>query len=200
MRASKPLIEGPALGPCIGAGQAAVGTAEWQTGFGWRRVKREANHVPEVTVHHCCPIPAAALAAPPAQFLRQAIRGNFSEVTLGHMIQNRGSSAQVRHFGSILVSDHSKGLAQAQQIAARLHLRIPATLTPEARAEQWKLRRLGGRAFDREVRRYMINDHLKDISEFRAQARSGDRATSGYAAATIPVMQRHLSMARSISA
>jgi putative membrane protein len=143
-------------------------------------------------------IPAAAAAAPPAMFLRSAIRGNFSEVTLGRLIQNRGASPQVRQFGGMLVRDHSKGLAQAQAIAARLHLRIPAVLTPEAARELPLLRHLRGRAFDREVRRYMINDHVKDIGAFRAQVRSGDRATSGYAAATIPVMQRHLAMARSL--
>jgi putative membrane protein len=142
----------------------------------------------------------AALAAPPAAFLKTAIAGNFSEVTLGRMIQGQGSSAQVRQFGGMLVSDHSKGLAQAEQIAARLHLRIPATLTSEARAEQSRLRHLTGRAFDREVRRYMIDDHQKDIAEFKQQAHSGDRATSGYAAATVPVMQRHLATARSIRA
>jgi putative membrane protein len=145
-------------------------------------------------------IPTAASAAPPSVFLRDAIRGNFSEVTLGRMIQSRSASPQVRQFGAMLVRDHSKGLAQAQQIAARLRLRIPATLTPEARSEQVRLRHLNGRAFDREVRRYMINDHLKDIAEFREQARSGDRLTSRYASATVPVMQHHLTTARSIRA
>jgi putative membrane protein len=140
----------------------------------------------------------AAFAAPPTQFLREAIQGNYSEVTLGRVIQNRSSNPQVRHFGTMLVRDHSHGLAQAQAIAARLRLRIPATLTPQARRELVVVRHLNGRAFDREVRRYMIDDHQKDIAEFRAQVRSGDRATSGYAAATIPVMRRHLAMARSI--
>jgi putative membrane protein len=139
-----------------------------------------------------------AAAAPPAVFLPQAIQGNFSEVTLGRIIQNRAASAQVRQFGAMLVSDHSKGLAQAQQIASRLRLRIPAILTPQARSEQQRLRGLSGRGFDREVRRYMIDDHRKDIAEFREQARSGDRATSGYAAATVPVMQRHLAAAQSL--
>jgi putative membrane protein len=139
-----------------------------------------------------------ALAAPPAVFLHKAIGGNFSEVTLGRMIQARGGTAQVRQFGAMLVRDHSKGLAQAQAIASRMHLRIPATLTPEARSEQRRLQHLRGRAFDLEVKRYMINDHRKDIAEFKEQARTGDRATAGYAAATVPVMQRHLSMAQSI--
>lgn len=143
---------------------------------------------------------SAAAAAPPAAFLRDAIQGNVSEVTLGRIIQNRSASPQVRQFGAMLVRDHGKGLAQAQQIAARLRLRIPATLSPAARHEQVVLRRLSGRAFDREVRRYMIDDHLKDIGKFRAQVHSGDRSTSGYAAATVPVMQRHLAMARSIRA
>jgi putative membrane protein len=141
---------------------------------------------------------SSAFAAPPAQFLRAAIQGNYSEVTLGRLIQNRSSSPQVRNFGAMLVRDHSHGLAQAKTIAARLRLRVPLTLTSEARREAVLLRHLNGRAFDREVRRYMIGDHQKDIAEFRAQVRSGDRATSGYAAATIPVMRRHLAMARSI--
>lgn len=139
-----------------------------------------------------------ALAAPPAVFLRQAIMGNFSEVTLGRMIQNRGGTAQVRQFGAMLVRDHSNGLAQAQRIAARLRLRILPSLTPEARAETGRLRHLGGRAFDLEVRRYMIEDHRNDIRDFKAQARSGDRATAGYAAATVPVMRRHLLAAQAI--
>lgn len=143
-------------------------------------------------------LPAAASAAPPARFLRDAIQGNYSEVTLGRMIQVRGGTRRVREFGAMLVRDHSKGLAQAQRIADRLHLRIAATLTPEARHEQALLRRLSGRSFDREVGRYMVEDHRKDIAKFSAQARSGDRATSGYAAATIPVMQHHLATARAI--
>jgi putative membrane protein len=140
----------------------------------------------------------AAAAAPPAAFLRDAIQGNYSEVALGRMVQNRAASQDVRQFGAMLVRDHSRGLAQAQQIASRMHLRIPARLSPEARAEQHRLQRLSGPAFDREVRRFAIDEHRKDIAAFRAQARSGDRTTSGYAAATLPVLERHLATARSL--
>lgn len=145
-------------------------------------------------------IPSSVLAAPAAGFLQDAIQGNYSEVTLGRMIQRQGSSQQVRSFGGMLVGDHAKALEQAQGIAARMHLRIPATLSPAARREQRLLQHLSGASFDREVRRYMIEDHQKDIAQFRAQVRSGDRATAGYAAATIPVMQHHLSMARALRA
>lgn len=141
---------------------------------------------------------SAAVAAPPAVFLKKAIQGNFSEVTLGRMIQSNGSSDQVRQFGAMLVSDHSKGLSQAQDIASQHHLHIVAALTPEARTEQRKLQHLHGAAFDSEVKRYMIKDHVKDIAEFKAQAHSGDKATADYAAATVPVMQHHLETARAL--
>lgn len=142
----------------------------------------------------------AAISASRAQFLNNATKGNYSEVTLGRLIQTRGASPAVRSFGAMLVRDHSNGLSQARAIAGRYRIPVSVTLTPEARREHRLLNHLRGRAFDREVRRYMINDHLKDIAEFRAQARSGERATSGYARATVPVMEHHLVMARSIRA
>jgi putative membrane protein len=130
----------------------------------------------------------AAVSAPRAHFLNDAVKGNYSETVLGRMIQARGATPLVRSYGSMLARDHSSGLAQARDIARRYRIPVSVTLTPEARREQHVLSRLSGRAFDREVRRYMINDHVKHIAEFRAQARSGDRATSRYAAAIVPVM------------
>jgi putative membrane protein len=143
---------------------------------------------------------STAFAAPPREFLKDAIQGDYSEATLGRLIQQRGASAQVRNFGATLNRDHSNGLAQAQRLASRLGLHIPVKIAPEARAELPRLRHLSGRAFDREVRRYMVQDHVKDIAKFKAQVRSGDRATSGFAAATVPVLEKHLAMARAIRA
>jgi putative membrane protein len=145
-------------------------------------------------------LPTAVAAKPTREFMKDAVQGDYSEATLGRLIQSRGASAQVRGFGAMLNRDHSNGLAQARSLSARLGLRIPLQMMPEARSELGRLRHLRGRAFDLEVRRYMINDHRKDIAEFRAQVRSGDRATAGFAAATVPVLRRHLDTALSIRA
>lgn len=145
-------------------------------------------------------VPAVAIAEPPAKFVTDAVRGNYSEATLGRMIQARGSTAHVRQFGAMLVSDHMKGLSQSQAVARHMNMRVPLKMMPEAAHAQMLLRKLRGAAFDREVRRYMIDDHTKDIAEYRDQVRTGNRWTIGYAAATIPALQRHLAMARSIRA
>lgn len=145
-----------------------------------------------------------AVSPPPASparvaFLENAVRANFSEVTLGRIIAARGYTPSVRRFGALLVHDHSIGLAQAQRLAARLRVNIQPALTPNARIEQQRLQRLGGRWFDREVRRYMVLDHRSDIREFRSEVHRRDRLTIGYAAASIPVMERHLAIAKAIA-
>ena len=87
---------------------------------------------------------AGQAAASPAHFLKDAIRGDYSELTLGRLIQVRGASPEVRNFGTMLARDHALALAQAQQVASRKHLVVRPTMAPEARDELYRLRRLSG--------------------------------------------------------
>lgn len=145
-----------------------------------------------------CLTSTVALAAPPRSFLDDAIKGDNSEIALGRLIAARGASAQVRSFGSTLYRDHSTARGQAVAVARQIGMRPPRAMMPEARYEQRKLERMRGRAFDREVRRYMINDHEKDIATFEAQARSGDRRTASLARRQLPTLRKHLRIAESI--
>lgn len=141
---------------------------------------------------------APASAKPAAKFLKDAIQGDRSEMTLGSVIRYRGESSLVRTYGATLMRDHSAAHRQASSLAQRMHVRVSDTMMREARAEQSKLHRLRGKAFDREVRRYMIEDHHKDISEFKEQAKHGDRQTAALARQTLPVLEKHLSMAEAL--
>lgn len=145
-----------------------------------------------------CLTSTVAWSAPPRTFLDDAIKGDNSESTLGRLIAARGYSAQVRSFGNTLYRDHSAARVQAAAVAREFGMRAPTAMAPEARAEQRKLERMRGRAFDLEVRRYMINDHEKDIAKFEAQARSGDRRTAALARAQLPTLRKHLRLAESI--
>lgn len=143
-------------------------------------------------------VSSAAIAAPPAKFMNEAIQGDNSETRLGQLIATQGSSPEVRHFGSTLVSDHSQARAQAASVARQMHLPVPDSMMPEAREEYHKLQHLHGAAFDREVRRYMINDHQKDIAKFEEQSRSSDRRTAALARAQLPTLRKHLHIAESL--
>ena len=143
-------------------------------------------------------VSSAAGAAPASKFLHDAIQGDNSETRLGALIAAHGSSAAVRSFGRTLERDHSAAKVQAAAVARRMHVPVPSSMMPEARSEYAKLERLRGRAFDREVRRYMINDHQKDIADFEKQARKGERQTASLARAQLPVLRKHLRIAESL--
>ena len=142
--------------------------------------------------------PSIAVAAPPAKFLHEALQGDNSETRLGQLISTRGASRDVRDFGKTLARDHRQARAQAADVARQMHVPVPTTMMPEAREEYSKLQRMHGAAFDREVRRYMINDHRKDISDFRKQVHGGDRRTAALAEAQLPTLRKHLRLAESL--
>ncbi|RST31767.1 DUF4142 domain-containing protein [Sphingomonas ginkgonis] len=140
----------------------------------------------------------AAVAAPAPQFLKKAAMGDTSEARLGTLIASRGASAQTRRFGAMLVRDHSAHRAKVDALAARMHVQVMHQPVPEARSEYAKLQGMRGRAFDMEVRRYMIDDHQKDIADNREQAAGREPMTAQLARNTLPTLQRHLQMARSL--
>ena len=143
-------------------------------------------------------ISATAHAAPASRFLHDAAQGDYSEVTLGKYIESHGHADSVRTFGSQLATDHGKGLTAVQALAKKMKVSAPATMKPGAKAELDKLHRLKGAAFDAEVRRYMIDDHKKDIAKFTDQANHGDKQTAALASDTLPVLKKHLEMAEAL--
>ncbi|CAM3102357.1 DUF4142 domain-containing protein [Sphingomonas antarctica] len=143
-------------------------------------------------------IPATLFAAPASKFLGDAIKGDNSEMTLGALAAKRGASSEVRAFGRMLQVDHAKAKTSAVVAARRERVSVSSGMMPEASAEFSKLQHLSGRAFDREFARYMVEDHQKDIAEFRKQERTGDRVTALLARQTLPHLRKHLATAQGI--
>jgi putative membrane protein len=142
---------------------------------------------------------AAAQAAPPRQFLGDAIKGDNSEMILGQIAARRGESPGVRDFGQRLHSDHAQARVEAVAVARAMRVPVPSAMMPEAARERTRLQRLRGPAFDREFVRYMVNDHREDVAKFESQARTGDRRTAALAQAQLPTLREHLRIAESLA-
>jgi len=142
----------------------------------------------------------SAFAASDQSFLKKALEGDNSEVALGAMAEQDGASADTRDFGRMLNADHSAAKIKALPVARAHGLADTDEMSPEAKIESMKLRRLHGAAFDREFARYMVKDHKKDISDFEKQAKTGDAATAGLARDTLPDLKKHLQAAEKLSA
>ncbi len=145
--------------------------------------------------------PALAQSAPPANdFLAEAIQGGNAEVEMGRLAADRGGSKEVRDFGKMLSSDHSKAGAQAKKLAKQIKVKAPSGVADEAKREKAKLSKMKGADFDREFVAFMIDDHKKDIDTFRQQADGAqDPKVKSFAAAQLPVLQKHLDAAQKLS-
>jgi len=122
---------------------------------------------------------------------------------LGRLAQSRAESAAVKRYGKTLESDHWDARIEVQATARRMRLGYIANLrdiAPEARAEQRRLSGMRGRDFDREFIRYMVDDHRKDISDFREEAREGNDPAAQLARRQLPTLQKHLDIALSLQA
>ncbi|MGH6887865.1 MAG: DUF4142 domain-containing protein [Rhizomicrobium sp.] len=144
-------------------------------------------------------LPLAAHAQNPQSFLRKAIKGDNSEIMLGHMAEHRGASPAVRHFGHTLVEDHTMARDQAMHVAAKIGVRPPDRPDRDAMMERDRLAGMSGPAFDHEFVHYMIDDHRKDIADFQGEAHAMNGPASRMAREQLPTLHKHLDIALSIS-
>lgn len=142
---------------------------------------------------------AAAAAKSDKDFIKDAIKGDAGEVVLGKLAADKGGSADIRDFGSTLATDHGKAKDQATAVAEKLGVAAPDGIKDEAAAERDKLQGLSGDAFDQEFASYMVKDHEKDIAEYKTEADKGSGPASDYAKKNLPVLHKHLDIARSLS-
>ncbi|WP_284419616.1 DUF4142 domain-containing protein [Bradyrhizobium sp. SSBR45R] len=149
-------------------------------------------------------IAGGAVAAPKAQsaakdqrFMTDAIEGDLSEVNMGKLAQQKGQSDQVKQFGQALQQDHGEHLQKAQQLASQNGMKLPSEPSKKQQAIYNKLEGLSGNRFDQAFAQAMVRDHQEDIKKYQKEA-AANSPLSDFAQQTVPVLQKHLDMAKSL--
>jgi putative membrane protein len=141
-----------------------------------------------------------ALTAPEKEFMANAARGGMLEVQLGNLAAQKASSADVKQFGERMATDHGQLGQKLQQLASNLNVTLPQDLKPEQQAIVSRFEKLTGKAFDRDFMKEMVNDHVKDISEFeRAASQATNPDIKQFVSEALPTLREHLKMAREIA-
>lgn len=148
---------------------------------------------------------AISLASPVAwaadkgseKFVKEAIEGNYAEVSMGQLAEQKGSSEDVKSFGKMLQDDHSKANTKLNSVAQGMGLTPPTGPTKKQMAAHDKLAKASGPAFDREFAKHMVADHKKDIRSYRKEAKKKDDAAA-YARDTLPDLEKHLNAAQAL--
>ena len=129
-------------------------------------------------------------------FVTDAIQGNFGEVQVGQLAQQRATSPAVKDFGAMLAKDHEAANRQAMEAAKSLGVTPPTDAGREQKSVYEKLSQLQGPQFDREFVKAMVKDHQEDIAKYRKEAGRHADAAVEYAKKTLPDLQKHLQMAQ----
>jgi putative membrane protein len=131
------------------------------------------------------------------KFVREAAAGGMAEVELGNLAQQKASSEEVKSFGKRMVDDHSKANDELKTLAQSKNITLANDLTAKDKALKDRLDKLSGAAFDRAYMQAMVQDHKKDVNEFRHESTSAqDPDVKQFAAKTLPTLEDHLKMAQ----
>ncbi len=141
---------------------------------------------------------AAVFADSPREFLYKAQQGSNSEIMMGRLASEKGRSRAVREFGQTLMNDHRQARDEVRNLGSKFGVRPSREPSQEAKETMERLRSLDGRRFDREFVRAMVEDHEKDVAEFRDEAREGHGPVSDLARRQLPTLRHHLEIARSL--
>jgi putative membrane protein len=132
-------------------------------------------------------------------FAVKAAQGGLAEVQMGQLAATKASNPDVKSFGQKMVDDHTKANDDLKAVAEKEGVTLPSTMGAKEQAEYNRLQALSGDAFDKAYVKGMVKDHEEDVKEFQKEANSGkDPQIKSFASQTLPVLQSHLDMIKSI--
>lgn len=134
-----------------------------------------------------------------SEFAIKAASGGLMEVELGKLAGQKAQNQQVKDFGAMMVSDHSKANEELKTLTASKNITIPATLSEEHQKHVDDLAKLSGAEFDKEYVKLMVDDHKEDIDLFKsASSDAKDPDVKAFASKTLPTLQKHYDAVKAI--
>jgi putative membrane protein len=144
-------------------------------------------------------LPVTVLVPQDRDFLEKAAEGSNAEIEMGKLVENRALSEEVKAYGRRMVADHSAINARLAAIAARHGISLPTTLG-EHQASFDRVVDLRREQFDQEFMQVMNEDHDMARELFRSEASGGfDPELKAFAATTLPLIDAHLTHAKSMA-
>jgi putative membrane protein len=132
-------------------------------------------------------------------FIRQAIRGNYTEVALGRLAESRTDDSAVKDFAERMVEDHNAMNKEWVDLAEDNEMKVSIDFGPSGEQAIERLEDLDGRAFDQVYMTEMIRHHEQDLSTFRRMASSASSSEVRQLASTgASTIQQHLALAQQV--
>lgn len=140
-------------------------------------------------------------AVTPQSFASQAAIISKAEIELGQLALKNTQDEKVRTYAQRMVKDHSAADKKLQAIAAKENLQLPQSLDKEHESLKSKLQGLKGEDFDRAYVQAMAKGHDKAVALFESASQQPQMPgeLKQFAASTLPTLEQHQEMARSLN-
>jgi len=131
------------------------------------------------------PTGGSSLSEKDKTFMKRAAKGGMMEVAMGQVAEQKGQSEDVKSFGKRMVTDHGKANDELKSIASKKGFQLPS----KEHSVKW--------TSDKAYIDMMVQDHEKDLAEFKEEATSGsDSDVKKFADDTAKMVQEHLDLAK----
>ena len=132
-------------------------------------------------------------------FWTEAAVSSMAEVALSNVALQKAQNDAVKQFAQRMVDDHTKANQELMTAAQAKGVTVPTALPDKRQRDVTDLQGETADKFDREYMKQMVDDHEKAVKLFQRQAERGtDAEAKAFAASKLPVLQEHLTMARSL--
>jgi putative membrane protein len=137
-----------------------------------------------------------------ANFMKQAAENGHAEVEAGKVALQKASDPAVKKFAQQMVDDHTKVGDELKALASSKGVELPAEPSLVQKGKMKVLGTTDGNRFDRHYVGSMgVAAHVDTVKLFRkAAADANDPDVKAFARKTVPGLEHHLEMAKTLDA
>ena len=147
-----------------------------------------------------------AFAATSNDFVDSAAAGGIAEVETSRLALEKSSSADIKAFANMMITDHSKANDELAALAKKHDIEVPDNTTLVKQAKE-KILDLRDESFDAAYANNQVKAHEDTIELFKKEANTvtddkvkGATELKGFAQKMLPALEKHLEMAKKLQA
>lgn len=147
-----------------------------------------------------------AFAATSNDFVDNAAAGGIAEIETSRLALEKSSSADIKKFANMMITDHSKANDELAALAKKNDIEVPDETTLVKQAKE-KILDMRDESFDAAYANNQVKAHEDTIKLFEKQANTvtddkvkGATDLKGFAQKMLPALEKHLEMAKELQA
>ena len=129
-------------------------------------------------------------------FFEKAAKNGMKEVDISQAVVGRLTNPQVKDLAQAMITDHTAANTELMALAARKGVTLPAETKAEKAGEKWGTKK--DKDLDEDYLGEMKEDHEEAVKLFEKATKSDDPDVAAFAAKTLPTLQHHLEMVKSL--